>query len=273
MTTTNLQLPVSTLSYVWGEDSGGLGGKALVTQANVTAVVDPSSANDSSQGYSVGSLWQNQNTGRVWIARSVGVGVAVWTLLALADHPGYIASNWYLPSGPFRVSGSATAPGLGSIRLFPGFIKERVTLAALGVRVATTSAGGNVQAAIYANNKSTMRPTGNALASTASMSTASAASVNAAVSVQVEPGMYWFATNCDNITAAFGCLDGNGTSMAQLVGSPTQSNNLVGTSGAIDGLSVAQTFGTWPDLTSGSFTELVGANSIPLVQFQVTSIP
>lgn len=40
--------------------------------------VNPSPANDSSQGYSVGSFWFNSATNTLFIAKSVSVGVAEW---------------------------------------------------------------------------------------------------------------------------------------------------------------------------------------------------
>jgi hypothetical protein len=50
---------------------------------NYTAVVDPNGGNDSSQGYSIGSIWINSaGIVRLFIARSVGVGTAQWDLSA-----------------------------------------------------------------------------------------------------------------------------------------------------------------------------------------------
>lgn len=242
------------------------------TQNNPSATTDPTVSNDSTQGYSVGSIWQNSTTGRIWVARGVAVGAAIWTLLEFSDHPGYIASNWYLPMGATGTVVTGGNPGANNIKLFPGYIKERITINALGVRVATLSAGGNVQAAIYANNAATGRPTGNALASTASMSTASVANVNAAVSVQVEPGLYWFATCMDNATATLAALSNTSTiGMTVLVGSATQANDLAG--GGLVGLTVSGTFGTWPSMTGQTFTENNNTSAIGLVQFEVGSVP
>jgi hypothetical protein len=186
----------------------------------------------------------------------------------ISGHPGYLSGFWYLPPYFSNVS-SGTAPGSGSIRLYPAYIRKTITISALGLRVITASAGGNVQAAIYANDPATNRPTGNPLASTASMSTASAASVSATASVTLSPGLYWFATNCDNATAAF---TGATTTVAQgswLIGSATQANCLGNGSGTLSGLSFTQAFGTWPDLTAGSFTELTGSTAVPLIQFKI----
>lgn len=189
----------------------------------------------------------------------------------LFDHPGYKVGNWYIPILPGTISGAAVAPGTGSIRLYPFYVRQTITLNSLGVRCSTLSAAGNVQAAIYANNASTILPTGNPLASTASMSTSATGSLNSAVSVQLTPGMYWYATNCDNAVAIFSSPNVGNAYLASLIGSATQSNDLT-TSQSFNGLSVAQTFGTWPDLTSGSFADIT-ASSTPIVQFKIASVP
>lgn len=183
----------------------------------------------------------------------------------------YLAGNWYIPRD-VSVVGNGSAPGSGSIRLYPVLIKELVTINALGVRVTTLSAGGNVQAAIYANNPATMRPTGAALASSASMSTASVANVNAAISLQLTPGLYWFATNSDNGTSILTAFSSTTAQAAALIGSSSQSACL-GSGTGLMGLTVTQTFGTWPDLTSGSFAEVGSINSVPIVQFKIASNP
>ena len=242
-----------------------------VVQNNPNSSSAPTSNNDSTQGYSVGSTWQQSTTGRTWIARSVAVGAAVWTLTDFYDHLGYIAANWYIPLGTYG-STSGANPGANTIRIYPAFIRERITINALGMQINTLSAGGNVQAAIYANNASTNQPTGTALASTASMSTASTGPVNAAVSLQVEPGLYWFASNCDNATAIFAAVLTSGNASA-LVGNATQSNVLTAGAG-IQGYSFAQTFNTWPDLTAASLTAVVSGSGVtPIVEFKVASVP
>jgi hypothetical protein len=192
-------------------------------------------------------------------------------VIPFTDFPGYLAGKWYIPSGIFSNS-AGSAPGAGSIRLFPGYIKQQCTLNALGVRISTLSAGGNVQAAIYANNPATMLPTGTPLVSSGNMSTTIAASVNAAISLQLGPGLYWFGTNCDNGTVSMPAISPSSLFGAQNLGSATQSADMAGTFG-ITGVSVAQTFGTWPDLTSASFAELANITNVALLQFKVASVP
>jgi hypothetical protein len=189
-----------------------------------------------------------------------------------SDFPGYIVGNWYLPFGGQNALITGVAPGSGTIKLYPAYIKQKITIDTLGLRITTLSVGGNVQIAIYANNYTTGKPTGNALISTASMSTASAVNVNSAASLQLNPGLYWFATNSDNATSAYTSFNTSSSYISSIIGSTTQSNTL-GNGQGYAGLSVSQTFGTWPDLTAGSFTESTANQTMPVVQFKVVSVP
>ena len=44
------------------------------------STVDPTAANDSSQGYGIGSRWSNTTTGLTWECHDATVSVAVWEL-------------------------------------------------------------------------------------------------------------------------------------------------------------------------------------------------
>lgn len=191
--------------------------------------------------------------------------------LPITDFPGYVVGNWYLPFGLPGALIAGVAPGLNSIRLTPGYIKQKATIDSLGVRVTTLFSGGNAQAAIYASDL-TSRPTGAALASSASMSTTSTGNVNAAVSLQLNPGLYWFATNLDNATAALAGANISNAALSTFIGSPTQSTCL-GSGQSFVGLAVAATFGNWPDLTAASKAEVLFNGTVPLVQFKIGSVP
>lgn len=186
-----------------------------------------------------------------------------------SSFPGYLVGNWY-NTGNFGALNAGTAALNGKIVFYPAFIYQKITINALGVRVGTGSAG-NAQAAVYANNPATMRPTGSALASTASMSTASAAGVNAVVSVQLTPGLYWFGTNIDNATATLISFSPGGAQMQSIIGSTTQATEL-GNQVALASVSTPVTFGTWGDVSGATFTESNG-NANPVVQLKVGSIP
>lgn len=179
-------------------------------------------------------------------------------------------SRWWLPGGG-QIYGSGSAPGSGSIRLFPGYVGSQITINALSCRVSTTSAGGNFQIAIYAASATTSYPTGTVLVSTASISTTTGGLQSGTASLQLGPGLYWFATNCDNGTAAFNAFSTGSTAIASIVGLQGTANVFAG----VSGLSVTQTFNTWPDLTATSWssTNEVTTSTIPAVAFQIASVP
>lgn len=265
--------PSRTLVNVYGEDTNGAFGKAGFANSNLSSSSDPTVNSDSSAGYSVGSIWQNSSTGRIFIARSVSVGAAVWTNLEPADHPGYIASNWY---APFGYTGTVTSGALpiNTARGYPGLIKERISISNLGGRIIANQVGANIQFAVYANNPATGRPTGTALASTASLSAATAASVSGAASAQLNPGLYWWFANVDTASVTVTSQTTSTTGlMGQVIGSPTQANVFNSGSGTLVGVTIAQTFGTWPDFTGSSFTEFTTNSGMAGVQFLVSSVP
>lgn len=188
----------------------------------------------------------------------------------IGDVQPYIVGNWTAPYGP-KIETSGVAPGTGSIHLYPAYIKQTVTLNSLGVRITTLAAAGNCQLAIYANNPATGRPTGSALASTASISTTAIGSLNSAVSVQLQPNLYWWAVNCDNATVTMTSIAQTDLWYAELLGSTTQAN-AIGSGVAQSGLTVVQTFGTWPSLTAASFVD-GGLGAFPIVQIKAASVP
>ena len=247
------------------------GGGAGTLNAN-TATGYPTSSSDLTQGYAIGSRWLVNATGEMFFCRDATAGAAVWNRADSADFFGYVAGRWYIPYGVSSAA-SGTPPGAGTMRLFPWVNKQRATLAAIGLRVTTVSAGGNAQAALYAAAPGTKSPTGTPLVMTPSMSTATAAAVNVAVSVQIDPGLYWYATNCDNGTAAFASLSNGSLATQQILGAASEAGVVGITSGSLS-FQYSQTFGIWPDMTGVTLTEMV-SNAIiaPLVHFSIGSVP
>lgn len=236
------------LSYVYAQTVPAPQGTAAMVCANNTVVPAPAS-------------------GKFFYVQCDSTGKLI-TNASVSDMPDYVAGNWYLPYIIVATS-NGQAPGAGSIRLVPMYLKSKLTINNLGVNITTASAGGNVQAAIYANNPATGRPTGTALVTTGNMATDATGAVSSTVNIQLNPGLYWFATNSDNSTVTY--ISNGSTSPYQsiMIGSTSLSN----TAGMLSGLSVTQTFGTWPNLTSASFTELSTSQRIPLVFFRVGSVP
>lgn len=181
--------------------------------------------------------------------------------------PRYIANRYYLPSG-VTIATSVSAPGANSIRLFKALVLQSCVIDQALMRVIATQASQNVQAAIYEDDPATGKP-GTLVASSGSMSTASAAAVTASMAATLYASRYyWFASCCDHATPTFNSQLVAAMALGvAVIGSATAGNAI---SGAPVGLSFAGTFGTWPDLTGQSFTD-VGTASIPLVGFRVAT--
>lgn len=198
-------------------------------------------------------------------------------LLLAAAHPGYVANNWYTPWPYTGVLATGGTIANGTIRFIPFIPAQTCTISSLGMR--TVAAGTtNVQLAIYASQTTAgagKRPTGNALSSTASIvNTGANTSLSAALgaNVQVTGGTtYFLAVNCNDATmtgVAMAATTGIG---GIILGSATQATNL-GSNLTITHLSFVQAFGTWPDMTANSCTE-VASTAYCLIQFKVASIP
>lgn len=187
---------------------------------------------------------------------------------ALVPFPKYVSGKWLLASMDQAIA-TGQSPGAGSIRLYPFYVHSLLTIDRLGVCVTTLFAGGNIQAAIYASDPNTLKPTGDALVSTASMSGAATGSVESTVAVTLQPGLYWAATNCDNATNVMDANGSTSTWMARAIGSATQASCWTTGGGTLSGITFAQAFGTWPDLTGQTFAELTTSQRIPLIGFRV----
>jgi len=64
-------------------------------RTNISAIVDPTVTDDYTLQYTVGSLWYNTATSKVWICVSSASGNAIWKLLTLTDNN----NNVVLPGG------------------------------------------------------------------------------------------------------------------------------------------------------------------------------
>lgn len=180
-----------------------------------------------------------------------------------------IVGRWYSPV-PTGSQGGSAIPA-NTIIFQPFVVAKAITVSDLGVLVTTAQAAGNVQVAIYADGGAA-KPTGNALAVTASMTTAVVTGVQADITganVALAPGLYWMAVNQDNSSSAFSTVGAALHHFSYLVGGSTL-NDLFGaaTSYAMR-LTLAQTFGTWPDVTASSFTLSTGSVASAIVYMKV----
>jgi hypothetical protein len=133
----------------------------------------------------------------------------------------------------------------------------------------TTVGTSNFQLAIYANSGGF--PNGAPLASTGSISDLATGLVSAAPSggnFTLPAGVYWACVNVGDSAAVFQANSNANVAAAAYAGNATLSN--LGTSATNIGLrmSMSQTFGTWPTVSSVGWS--IGATSVsPVLYIQV----
>lgn len=201
--------------------------------------------------------------------------------------PAYIANNWYLPWGTGTVT-TGSALTLNIIRCSPAIIPQRTTIGALGMRVGT--AGTNASLAMYASSSG--RP-GAKIGETAPIDVSGAAGAKTGALLankQVGPGgtdggrVIWLCYNGDNSsTVGVGVASSNGnyagligsSSSGQILNAATPIIGLTCTGAACTGgSSTFPTSGNWPATLAGTtWTDSSGSVTIPLIGFQLASVP
>lgn len=182
----------------------------------------------------------------------------ILTFARASMRPPWIAGNWYNPYDGPLANGIALVQN--SMRFTPFFIERTITISDLGTRINTISGGGSIQLAVYGSAAATSWPTGNALAVTGNISTASAVGVSGDITgsnVTLTPGLYWGAVNSDNSVAVCYALAGANLTAARLVGSANLGTVTGASTTGTFMLTLASTFNTWPDVTGGGFAESI----------------
>lgn len=190
-----------------------------------------------------------------------------------SPHPGHVVNYWYSPVFYQPASAGLAAPGVNTIVCSFGAIMQNITLSALGGRITTLHAGGNVQFALY-NTGSWGRPS-TLVAATASITTASAAAVNGTVSPSVPAGNYWFCENTDDATVTLTAQSSASSFIASpFVGAAAQGSAGTGPATNVTGITLAaQAFGTWPAFASNAAWTEITSNIAPYIVYKVGSVP
>jgi hypothetical protein len=254
-------------------------GNGSVAQRLYTSTSDPGASNDSTQGYAAGSLGINTSTGRVFVCRSNVASAAVWNALALMEMPSYVAGNWVALTS-MASNGGASGGQTGWIKFFPFVLRERCTIAALGLYISVAGSGGNVAMALYTADVAggTLLPT-TLIDNTGSLSTTNTGPVSGSLSQnrQLEAGHYWAASSIDNTNAQYiSILDNLNAPMSPLflaIGNASLST--VFANGEPDiGFIYSGTFGTWPaSITHANLAPWGGGSDIACVAAQIASVP
>jgi hypothetical protein len=186
----------------------------------------------------------------------------------------YAVGNWINPFDGTAVGGSALTAN--TIALYSFIFRRTATVDNLGARVTTVAAGSNVQLAIY-DSDSNNKVTGLPLGATGNLSGATATTVNASVTAfTIAAGqIYWMAIN-SNGTPTMLAPSAFATHMSNILGGPALADALGTATNSLVLRTVAQTFGTWPDLTAVTPTVVsasANAQKGALIAMQVSALP
>jgi hypothetical protein len=223
---------------------------------NFTATSAPTVNDDSGDGYAVGSFWFWAATQRLFMCAAATVGAAIWTPIPHSGllHDGYVSGRWYTTDTPGLQRVGVTGFSSTTTIVDPFFVYRPVTISELAVVItAGASAGRLGRAAIYANSAG--RPTGTPLAESGEWDFATTGAYTSDITdVTLQPGMYWRALQVSNNSVSILGPNNATTTLSYHAGAALASN-VLSLFGAL-GFSVSSTYGTWPDLTSASFTAL-----------------
>lgn len=185
--------------------------------------------------------------------------LAVTTNTLMISAPNKPIANNYYPASKFSSMNVGTTPGAGVIYLTPIFIRFTATISSIATWISTLQAGQNFAFALYANDPTTRKPTGNVVATTSfTNSTAATGAIECALTsnYQITPGIWWVAF-CTSSTSAVwqnGIVNNAFNSHAFLYGDPDITKVINSSTVMVQNFSYAGTFGTWPDLTGATLS-------------------
>lgn len=184
---------------------------------------------------------------------------------------GYKVGNWICP-----IEAPLGNPSLNIISnyiwLIPFILPRTATFDGLAARVVNGASGALFQLGIYGSSNGL--PTGTPLALADNLSCAtSSTSVSVAVTPFTLTGgeLYWMASNCNSVTPWFFTMLTSNPYTWNVVG--TESLLFGSTNTAVLLRYVAETFGTWPDLTGRSTTIWSANCRAPVMMLKVSSLP
>ena len=173
---------------------------------NLHATTSPTTANDSSQGYNVGSEWLNISKGIVYRCVDATVGAAKWILSHVSRHglvpEGGVGAGGYIFSEGL-VASTISAVSSGIITFQPVRIDHRVSIAKAGLWIGVQGANNErVRVGIYDADPTTRLPKNKLFDNDSDVvSFAGEKRIDFDPGLLLEPGWYWTACQVNIPTA------------------------------------------------------------------------
>jgi parallel beta-helix repeat protein len=101
--TTEVKGPLSVLEGATGISKSDVGlGNVENLKMNLVATTDPTSLDDSSTGYAIGSRWVNTDTNKEYVCTDASIGLANWEHTTVTAGPAWYGSSATDPAGSFN---------------------------------------------------------------------------------------------------------------------------------------------------------------------------
>lgn len=189
--------------------------------------------------------------------------------------PQLVAGNWLLGALLGTVSVAGLAMGVTTQYMVPFAVYDTVTVSDLGIRT-TTPGSSNIQLGLYASQTgaNANRP-GALLGNTGNIANNGSAGFYSGAlgaNVQLTPGIYWLAVQCNDTTCILLSGTNTSTSFEIIMGSSTGAGAIGAAGAQTNGVTVPCVFGTWATAVGQTFTEQTNARD-PFVAYKVASIP
>lgn len=115
-------------------------------RANFTGTAAPSASNDSTQGYTVGSEWDDITNDRLYKCIDAAPAAAIW--LPVGYQPEYAAGDYLRPLGVANVTSGTPATAAAAFG-WPFFAPTQMTFDRVGVGLVTAQAGAACRIGAY----------------------------------------------------------------------------------------------------------------------------
>lgn len=235
---------------------------------NYVATADPTTTNDTSQGYAAGSAWLNTTTMSFWRCADATANAAVWIAMQVLDAPNTVTGRFYATYEGATATATNVATLDTVLYVYPYYVRERCTITSLALRVVTGTASSAVKMGVWANNPTLSKPTGTAISGLVSNTGQATTGNNSTAAITglskvITPGLYWWGSAFT--TAAPACLSiGNNVNLPALAGRTGM------TTANFGGYSVPYTYSsdiTTLDLTAATMSDLTAAAGVPVIHY------
>lgn len=230
---------VASNDFVSAVDSGCVSLGLSAVLSNFSATSAPTTANDNTQDYGVGSRWLNKTTGIEYVCSDATTNAAQWTTNGSGNCPWVTGQFYGTPDGATQ---AAVLTVLGTLYAYPVFIPSKVTLSSINMSVTTGQTGGKARAALFYDNGAGYPGAIVPSTDTGDLAgTATAVVTKGSLTTILAPGVYWIGsiyTASSTMPSVIGSTATYSNGLSSAIGFDTAAHALATSGEAATGISI-----------------------------------